>query len=124
RPVVSAPGDIEATADVDDDARRDDTSSTPSGRDTSPSARAALAVFVAVQLIALPLMLFWARGTWFQLDDWDFLATRTGGNVGDLLRPHFEHWTTLPIVAYRVMWTVFGLHTVVPYQVLIVVAHL
>jgi hypothetical protein len=89
-----------------------------------PNVRAALGAFVAIEALAFPLMLFWARGTWFQLDDWDFLADRTGGNLGDLLRPHFEHWVTLPIVAYRIMWSVFGLHTIVPYQVLIVVAHL
>jgi hypothetical protein len=38
---------------------------------------------------------------WFYLDEWDFLAVRDGGSVNDLLRPHNEHWSTLPILVYR-----------------------
>ena len=86
--------------------------------------RGALVAFAAIEAIALPLMLWWDRGTWFQLDDWDFLAARTGGNVGDLFRAHFEHWTTLPIVAYRMMWWLFGLRSIAPYEALVILAHL
>jgi hypothetical protein len=86
--------------------------------------RAALLVFAAVEVLAVPLMLRWDRGTWFQLDDWDFLAARTGGNLGDLFRAHFEHWTTLPIVAYRLMWQLVGLRSAAPYQLLVILGHL
>jgi hypothetical protein len=123
--VVKAPDDIEAASNAADPSRRDGARSWMRSRpDRSPRARAAGLAFAAVEAIALPLMLWWDRGTWFQLDDWDFIAARTGGNVGDLLRPHFEHWTTLPILAYRLMWAVFGLRTIVPYEALVVIAHL
>ncbi len=87
-------------------------------------AHAALLVFGAIELVAVPLMLWWDRGTWFQLDDWDFLAARTGGNLGDLFRAHYEHWTTIPIVAYRLMWQLTGLHSAAPYQLLVILGHL
>ncbi|MDQ1458717.1 MAG: hypothetical protein QOI08_201 [Actinomycetota bacterium] len=123
--MVKARDDIEATSNAADPPRREGARSWIRSRgDRSPSARGALLAFAAVEAIAFPLMLWWDRGTWFQLDDWDFLAARTGGNVGDLLRPHFEHWTTLPILAYRLMWSVFGLRSIVPYEALIVLAHL
>src|SRR5690242_10824647 len=86
--------------------------------------RMSVAAFGAVVVVAFPLMLWCERGTWFQLDDWDFLAARTGGNVGDLFRAHNQHWVTLPIVAYRLLWQVFGLHTARPYQALLIVGHL
>ncbi len=89
---------------------------TPGARCLSCSARSSSS--------PLPLMLWWDRGTWFQLDDWDFLAARTGGNLGDLFRAHYEHWMTLPIVAYRLMWQLVGLHSVAPYQLLVIVGHL
>jgi hypothetical protein len=54
-------------------------SSPPSRRRSLRGARGGLVAFAAVEAIALPLMLWWDRGTWFQLDDWDFLAARTGG---------------------------------------------
>jgi len=87
------------------------------------SARWALAVFGVLAVASIPLYLVFARGEWFFLDEWDFLADRTAWNVGDLLRPHVNHWTTLPIVAWRILWSVFGLRTYVPYVLLSVLVH-
>jgi hypothetical protein len=87
-------------------------------------ARAACSAFVAVEVASIPLFLFWGRSWWFWADDWDFLAARTGGNAGDLFRAHYQHWTTLPVLAYRMLWLVVGLRSYVPYQLLVVVAHL
>ncbi|MDQ1447665.1 MAG: hypothetical protein QOC79_636, partial [Actinomycetota bacterium] len=123
--MASAGGNAEVRSIADHTLPRIDTESPSPPRHRSLLGnRAALFTFAAVEAVALPLMLWWDRGTWFQLDDWDFLAARTGGNVGDLLRPHFEHWTTQPIHAYRLMWLLFGLRTVVPYEALVIVTHL
>jgi hypothetical protein len=87
--------------------------------------RAALASFVALEAGALPLILWWGRHGWFsQDDDWDFLTSRTAGNFGDLMRPHFQHWTTLPILAYRLIWALFGIRHYLWYLALAVLAHL
>ena len=83
-----------------------------------------LLVFVAVELVALPLLLVWGRHGWFTQDDWDFLSARTAWNLSDLFRAHFQHWTTLPLLAYRLMWVVVGLRSYTPYQALVVVLHL
>ncbi len=123
--MASAGGNVEEKSDAGPSPTEPDAeSSSPSQPRSALGARGALVAFAAVEAIALPLMLWWDRGTWFQLDDWDFLAARTGGNVGDLFRPHFEHWTTLPILAYRLMWWFFGLHSIAPYEALVIVAHL
>lgn len=87
-------------------------------------ARVALVTFVGVQAASVPLLLFWGRRSWFWADDWDFLAARTGGNVTSLFRGHYQHWTTLPVLAYRLLWSVFGLRSYVPYQLLVIAAHL
>jgi hypothetical protein len=88
------------------------------------SATTALGIFVACELVALPLILFLGRNQWFFLDEWDFLAGRNGGSLGDLLRPYNDHWMTLPILAYRAMWRMFGLRSYAPYQGLTIVLHL
>jgi hypothetical protein len=80
--------------------------------------------FVALEVVAFPLMVAWGHNLWFGIDDWDFLATRSIGNVGDLVRPHFGHWTTLPVVLYRLVWAAAGLRSYTPYLVLAVTAHL
>jgi len=87
-------------------------------------ARAALVTFVAVELGAIPLLLSWGNRWWFWADDWDFLAGRTAGNLGDLFRSHYQHWVTLPVLAYRLLWVVFGIRHYVPYQLLVIVLHL
>ena len=87
-------------------------------------ARVALWTFGAIEVLALPLLLFWGRGWWFWADDWDFLAARTAGNAGDVFRGHYQHWTTVPVLAYRGLWFVFGLRSYLPYQLLVVAAHL
>ena len=104
-------------ADVDANANE----SSPSGW-SAP--RVALVVFVAVEVIALPLLLYWGRHGWFTQDDWDFLSARSIGSVDDLFRPHFQHWVTLPILPYRLLWTVVGIRSYLPYQAMIVVLHL
>jgi hypothetical protein len=88
------------------------------------AARVALVAFVAVEVAALPLLLFWGRRGWFTQDDWDFLSARSVGSADDLFRPHFQHWVTLPILPYRLLWTVAGIRSYVPYQAMIVVLHL
>ena len=50
----------------------------------------------------------WTTGT--------FSPAGRATDLGDLLRPHNEHWSTLPILVYRVLWQLFGLRTYVPYQ--------
>jgi hypothetical protein len=84
----------------------------------------ATAAFVAAEVVALPLLLVWGRHGWFTQDDWDFLSARTIGSAHDLFRAHFQHWTTLPILPYRLLWTMVGIRSYTPYQALIVVTHL
>ncbi len=88
------------------------------------TARLALVAFGVVEAVALVLFLKYGDSQWFWFDEWDFLADRNPRDVDDLLRPHNEHWSTLPILVYRVLWRLFGLRTYVPYQVTLIVLHL
>ena len=81
-------------------------------------------VFVAVEAFALALWMAAGRYLWFYLDDWDFLAARRSGDIGDLFRPHNEHWTTVPILIYRVLFHMYGLQSYTPYRFVGVVVYL
>jgi hypothetical protein len=108
---VQAPRAEAGRVDTDGESRED------------RSARLALAVFVLVAIAVLPIVLLLARRYWFFWDEWDFLAGRDASRPGDLLRPHNEHWSTLPILVYRALWRLFGLRTYVPYQAVSVALH-
>ena len=86
--------------------------------------RHALHAFIAVQTAAAATWLFIGRRQWFTADEWSFLAGRDGGNLDDLLRPHNEHWVTLPILVYRGLWQLVGLRSYVAYLVPVIAAHL
>jgi hypothetical protein len=83
-----------------------------------------LVCFGIATVVAFPLFLAWGRHGWFTQDDWDFLSARTAWDLGDLFRPHFQHWSTLGILAYRLMWVLVGLRNYSAYQAMLVALHL
>jgi hypothetical protein len=62
---------------------------------------------------------------WFWFDDWDFITERglAHSRLG-LWAPHNDHWSTLPILAYRALLTMFGIGSYVPFLILLAVLHL
>ncbi len=72
-------------------------------------------------VILVPVL---ARHQWFTFDEWGTLADRKAGSLDDLLDPHNDHWSTLPILVYRGLFALFGLRTYLPYQLSAVLVHL
>jgi hypothetical protein len=64
---------------------------------------------------------------WFGGDDWFILLDRRinpgPGQLG-LFEPHNEHWSTVPILAFRALDAVVGVREYWPYVLLLVVVHL
>lgn len=87
------------------------------------SKRAAIVVFGLVELVAVPMRLAWAHGAWFGIDDFNFLAERKAGNLGDLFRPQFENWSTLIVLVYRFLWWTAGLRYL-PFELFAIVLYL
>lgn len=88
------------------------------------ASRPAFWVFVAVQVIIFFAYLWNFHGRWFVTDEWDFLAGRTAGNLSNLLDPHNEHWSTLPILYFRLLWNLFGIRSYMPYLTSVVGLHI
>jgi hypothetical protein len=67
---------------------------------------------------------FWTwqgRGLWFFGDEWDFLVRRglffAPSSHRGIWFPHNEHWSTLPILLWRAIYSVFHLSSYWPYLV-------
>jgi hypothetical protein len=81
-------------------------------------------LFAALLVVAWPVIVFGlADYVWFFRDDWSFIAEREL-SLEDLFEPHNAHWSTVPLVAFRGLYAVFGLHSYVPYLAVVVAAHL
>jgi hypothetical protein len=66
------------------------------------------------------------RTSWFGTDDFNFLTTRgpvPGHDLG-LWRPYAGHWSTVPVLLYRALFAVFGMHSYLPYVAVVVAVHL
>ena len=61
---------------------------------------------------------------WFFRDDFFFLAGRKLTSANDLFRPHNADWSTVPVIAFRILWSLFGLRSYVPYQATVLALHL
>jgi hypothetical protein len=78
-------------------------------------------VVLALAVIASGLLLYHlTRGTSFWGDDWAWITTRRGNNVGTFLAPYDGHLSVLPIVIYRLMFAAFGIDSYAPYRVLVI----
>jgi hypothetical protein len=108
----------------------DEVEASPRTQTRRPAARLgvlatwAFGVYVA---LALPLLLFKiGDDRWFFRDDWFFIAGHGDRAPNDLFRPagFNSHWSTIPVVVFRVLWREVGLRSYVPYQAVVVVLHL
>jgi hypothetical protein len=86
--------------------------------------RWAAAAFFVAAVAAVPVILYSNREQWFFFDEWDFLSARRLDSAEALLDEHNAHWSTVPIIGYRILYRVVGLHHYWPYQMLTITAHL
>jgi hypothetical protein len=65
------------------------------------------------------------RHLWFYGDEWDFIVNRGIFHAQlSIWAPHNEHWSTLPILAWRAMFSVVHLQHYWPYLALLLVVHI
>ncbi len=103
---------------------RTTTASPPEPDVTSHAARRALWCVVAAAALVL---VYEVRHMWFGGDEWFVITDRgltSGPGHDGVLEPFNEHWTTLPILAFRGLYAIVGLRSYWPYVALVIVAHL
>ena len=81
-------------------------------------------VFFALATVALGTFLWLAREMTFRIDEWDFVLNRRLDDPIGLLTPFNEQWVTVPAVIFRTIFAVVGLHTYLPYLIVLLLLHL
>ena len=89
-------------------------------------ARLLLALLVVAAAVQGVIALRLARTSWFGVDALDYVTTRGPVSSADegLFRPYGGHWQTIPLLVYRGLFSVFGLHSYLPYVAVALVLHL
>jgi len=80
-------------------------------------------IFALVAIGAWGFLIWMGRGLTFFSDEWAFIEGRSLFDPPTWFAPHNEHWSTVPIVVYRLLMEVFGLRTYVPYLAVLIGLH-
>lgn len=96
-----------------------------------PSTRTARSPWLVVHLLSLaaavPVLVWVNRDQWFSGDEWVVITSRGLGSNPQrvsLFYPHFEHWATIPILVDRALYSVFAMHTYLPYTLVLIAVQL
>jgi hypothetical protein len=80
-------------------------------------------VLVALSLVTFAGVLYLTRYMNFFYDEWDFVTGYRPGQTTSILLPHNEHWSTIPILIWKLLFAVVGLKSHVPYEAVALAAH-
>lgn len=84
------------------------------------STRTAFAIMAVLAFSSLTGLGF---GMTFFADEWAFIEQRSLGDLETWFSPHNEHWSTLPILLYRLMVETIGIGSYVPYLAVVAILH-
>jgi hypothetical protein len=91
----------------------------------TPPTPTVLLVHLASLVAALFVLIAVNRHGWFILDEWEMIVRSTHPlSLHILFYPHNEHWSTLPVLEYRLLLSIFGLRTYWPYLAVLFAVHL
>jgi hypothetical protein len=86
------------------------------------SVRAIRFVWLGLALATFVGLLLLGRHLTFWQDEWAFIGFEPS-SLGAYLVPHNEHWSTVPLLIYRAILAVVGLHSYLPYLAVLVAIH-
>jgi hypothetical protein len=85
----------------------------PEGR--LPRTRSGYRLIAVAAIVGSLVTLYLGRNLWFFGDEFAFVLDRSATSMADLMRPHNEHWSIVPILVYRSIFSVVSLSSYLPY---------
>jgi hypothetical protein len=86
-----------------------------------------LGIHLATLVLAAVVLVWVNRDQWFSADEWIVITTRGLGSnpqTLSLLAPHFEHWTTLPILVFKALYGLTAMRSYWPYTAVLIAVQL
>jgi hypothetical protein len=81
-------------------------------------------IFVVLGAIAFLVLLGLASATTFRVDDWDLVANRSFAAPRSFVIPFNQQFVAVPAILFRLIFSVVGLHSYLPYLVALLLLHL
>lgn len=83
-----------------------------------------LPVLCAASILVAAAVLYLTQYRNFYYDEWDFIVSRRDWNPLVFLLPHWIHWSTIPILVWKLLFVTVGIRSHVPYEAALLAAHL
>jgi hypothetical protein len=83
----------------------------------------ALPAALAASVAAFGLLMYLTRHIDFLADDWDWVDGNRAWTPRDYFVPHNEHWSTVPMLLYKLVFLIQGTHSHAPFAALMVSLH-
>jgi hypothetical protein len=78
---------------------------------------------VGLGLLAIPPLLYLGRHLNFAGDEWTWIFERRGWSASVFFLPHNEHWSTIPLLVFKLLFLTVGLRSYMPYLAALVLVH-
>ena len=103
------------------DGAQSDRADTPRWRDARVPH--AMKLMAGLCVTAFCAILYLARRLDFFFDEWSFIGTAAHWHLRDYFVPHNEHWSTVPMVIYKVLLDTVGMRSYLPYMAVLLLLH-
>ena len=77
----------------------------------------------ALSVLAFTGVLYLVSYKNFYYDEWDFVSAYRPQQTTSILLPHNEHWSTIPILIWKLLFLLFGLRNHLPYEAAALATH-
>ena len=78
---------------------------------------------IGLALVVATSILFLTSYKNFFYDEWDFITCGREWNASVFFQPHNEHWSTLPILVWKVLFVTFGIRSHIPFEAALLAVH-
>jgi hypothetical protein len=80
-------------------------------------------VLIVLSLLVAVWVLYITSYKTFFYDEWDFIVQNRPWDLNLMLQAHNEHWVTIPILVWKVLFVLFGIRSYVPYEAALLAVH-
>lgn len=77
----------------------------------------------ALAALSVGWLVYGARNFDFYYDEWDWVEHSAHWTLNDYLVPHVVHWSTVPMLIYKVLFQTVGMHSYLPFLAAMAIMH-
>jgi hypothetical protein len=81
-------------------------------------------LLIALSLLVSGWVLYLTSYKTFFYDEWDFIIRNRQWDLNLMLLAHNEHWTTIPILVWKLLFVLVGIRSYVPYEAALLAVHI